>query len=233
MYFSKQNNEFARLNHHILFHADLNVVLFLTPKAGNCTIKKAILQGMGYDLFHEYDAGFEFVTPQNVLELRDHRATKCVGFVRNPRSRIISCWKDKINNPKPEEQHVMKNWKGNFYKGMSFNDFIEEVTERTKPMDQDMHYRPQSHEMALEDEFLVDSIHKIENWSQEGGWEAVSDDLTSLGIPTTTPDHLNASSSVQPLMSERAKLLIDLHYFWDYQLFSYEYDYKVSSIRTA
>jgi hypothetical protein len=155
-FFGEVNNAFAYANHHIMYHREKNIVLYLTPKAGNSSLKKAILTGMGYDSNYEYPAGFEFITPFQAEWLLYFENANSIAFVRHPVYRFVSCWKNKFRDRKGD----MSEWGSEFYKKMTLQKFFDACTKKN-PHELNMHVRPMHMEIPWYNQYF-----KIEEWSK-------------------------------------------------------------------
>lgn len=216
MYLSDDENEYNYRNHHILWHQERNFILYMTPKAGNSSLKKSILEGMGYGLNQEYPAGFKFVSPKNVYALKKSVYPEIIGFTRNPYDRIYSCWADKMNVDNTE---TFK-WGKGFWKGMSFMSFLMEI-EKTSMKKLNIHARSMTQEMVYAGEFLPTSYFKFEHFTDPKLWHILSDYfLDELKIKLEPLPHLNKSKSSH-IITDTERGLIRQIYDEDFELFVY------------
>jgi len=85
------------MNHHILYHEEKGMILFLTPKSGNTSFRASIVRAMGAQLGGEESYGFRWITPKEAYAIKDDNPdVRAVAFVRNPIDRTLSAWKNKI-----------------------------------------------------------------------------------------------------------------------------------------
>lgn len=216
MILTDDENEFNYKHHHIMWHQERNFILYLTPKAGNSSLKKSILGGMGFDLYHEYPAGFKFVSPKNVYDLIKETDPKVIAFVRNPATRIYSCWADKMNVNNTENG----NWDSKFQKGMTFKDFLIAV-DNTPMEDVNIHARSMNQEMVYNHLFMPSQVFKFEEFTQPDGWDSLYKYFdTVLDIKLLQLPHLNKSQSVHQISDDERKLICNI-YLDDFKLFDY------------
>lgn len=223
MYPIQFENDINYTRHHILYHERKNVVFFLTPKCGNTSIKKAILNSLGYDFNYEYPAGFTFLSPKNVSYLKSIKPITTIGFVRNPYDRVKSCWKNKIKGtPETANLPIEGSWDDRFYTGMSFNEFIS-VLEETPWDCMDMHAREMFHGMSYKNEFLVDNVFKLEELTEDiMEWERLGSLCANFGMQLPALEHHNKTTDFfdpAPDIKQRISRLYARDFsFFDYQV---------------
>jgi len=137
-------------------------------------------------------------------------------FVRNPLSRVYSCYKNKIKNPnRASKKDILCNRE--FYYDMDFETFVDAVVKLPDNII-DRHLRSQSWFLFDAQGLLPDFIGKLENFNAD--WDIVSN---RYGLPK--PIHWNKTSSSGKItdVCSRASLekLID-RYADDIRLFGYQ-----------
>ena len=138
------------------------------------------------------------------------------AFVRNPLTRVYSCYRNKVKNPKrADKQDILCN--SEFYYDMDFADFVDAIVNIPDDI-LDRHLRPQSWFLCDEQGLLPDFIGKLENFNAD--WDIVSD---KYGLPK--PIHWNKTGSSKSItdVCPQASLekLID-RYADDIRLFGYQ-----------
>ena len=132
------------------------------------------------------------------------------AFVRDPRARLVSCWRDKILKPRAagarplglEERASLQD----------FGDFVQYVVQHD-PTTCDHHFRPQTQLVDVEH---VDFIGRFENF--ENDTRTV---FEQLGIPAVLP-HANRSSSTHDDPYTPSLLAqVEEYYAADLEAFSY------------
>lgn len=139
------------LTHHVMLSEERRLILFLTPKCGNSSIKDLILKACGTPgLGYEYDAGFRFINPEDMTE--EYRSYNTIVIGRNPIDRIISCWRDKIMGA--QKGKPITDWGNDFYGQMPFAEFVRAcklVYDLHGSEALNMHARPITQELNLYD----------------------------------------------------------------------------------
>jgi hypothetical protein len=138
------------------------------------------------------------------------------SFVRNPLSRVYSCYMNRVTNPDVAgKKDVLSN--SDFYFGMSFTKFVD-VTVQLPDNIIDRHLCSQAWLLSDEQGLLPDYIGKLENFDAD--WEFISN---KYGLPK--PIHWNKTGTPGKItdVCPRASLeqLID-RYAEDIELFGYQ-----------
>ncbi|WP_447044890.1 sulfotransferase family protein [Vreelandella sp. H-I2] len=118
------------------------------------------------------------------FNLLNDPAIKKVSFVRNPFSRLLSCYLHRIKElpSSPSVRNIKRFTKNRFDHNLSFDDFINIVCDQ-KSMEQDSHWRLQTDEIFYN---LIDS------WDFIGKVENIDNDLHEmLRIVSPTREHSN------------------------------------------
>ncbi len=149
-------------------------------------------------------------------------------IIRNPWSRLLSCYKNKVRGPEVNN-HIYKNGvNANFAKisnefkgGMSFADFVELVCTIPDSI-ADRHFRSQLYDMVTETgELRINYIAKLENLNQH------LDEIHQLtGMPFDDFPRLNKTSKKQAYTDFYTPDLIEKvseRFKGDIELFDYQY----------
>lgn len=206
-------------NHHVLLSEERGLILFLTPKCGNSSIKDLILKGCDTPgLGYEFEASFRFICPDDMKE--EYQSYRSIVIGRDPIQRVISCWRDKIMSA--EKGTRLADWGYDFFPKMEFSDFI-----RSCKLAYDLHggryvekhARPISCELSL---FGVKNPEKFK-------LEDLKDDIRPLALMLR--DHgvyiqsqlpkLNASTPHEAQFDVDTLGIISYLYSNDFDLFDY------------
>lgn len=201
MFLPQKRNDRNYKTHHILYHQRLNVILFLTPKAGNTSIKQVLLRALGYDLNYEYPAGFEFLCPQDAWMLKTEHKAHAVAIMREPLRRLESCWKDKASV-------------------IPFDKFARVVAKIPDHSRQcNMHFRSQWATFTFEDQLIPDRVFIFEHIFGDR-WDEFASYMTALGFPIEVhPPHLNRSHDREHKITPRTLEIIKKRYDKDFSLY--------------
>lgn len=147
---------------NVVFH-DQKLILMLSCKAGSTSIRKAFAR--------KIEAPYRIATRLPPVDKHGIERLKRKGYlvlanVRNPYTRVASCWVDKI------EQSFYRPFKRRYGRyvvraKMPFAEWIGFVS-RTPDAEADQHFRSMSYDLVDEQRLLPDVVFKIEdtNWWQ-------------------------------------------------------------------
>jgi len=108
------------------------------------------------------------LSPRQIIELREE--FYLFSFVRNPLSRLYSCYRDKVvNNARRRDRCSLSPYQINF--GMSFDEFVSRVVEIPDKI-ADQHFRSASSFLMHKGELLVDYVGKFEQFNDD--WEVIA-----------------------------------------------------------
>lgn len=137
------------------------------------------------------------------------------AFVRNPLSRVYSCYRNKVINPKRAgKKDILCNRE--FYYDMDFADFVDAIDNIPDDI-LDRHLRPQSWFLGDEQGLLPDFIGKLENFNAD--WDIISD---RYHLPK--PIHWNktgSSKSITDVCTRESMEKLVRRYADDIRLFDY------------
>lgn len=110
----------------------------------------------------------ESLHPRGVLRLREQYFL--FSFVRNPVTRLYSCYRDKVVNAEQRRKRcTFSPYQIHF--GMSFQEFIEQVSQ-IPDRHSDQHFKSQSGVLYHKGELLVNYVGKMEQFEED--WEVLS-----------------------------------------------------------
>jgi dermatan 4-sulfotransferase 1 len=152
-----------------------------------------------------------------VSDIRDKLGSKffLFGFVRNPLTRILSCYKNKVVDHRNSGKNIFSNHRIDI--NMDFTGFVDTIV-RIPDKHIDRHLRSQSWFLSDKDGLLVNFTGKIENFSED--WEYIS---SKFGLPE--PAHRNKSRDSEKLSAVCSKATVEKlidRYATDIELFGYQ-----------
>lgn len=199
------------------------IVFMLLPKVANTSIKIAILKALGRPADNVHMQGvFECVSKEEAKGF-PHR----IAFVRDPLSRLASCYRDKIVL-QTDGQFLVGFRKLGFSPGMSFLKFIERVADipDEKSTGAAQHFRSMSHDLCEGDRVLPNVLGRDENLAAD--WAHVQRyvrDVSGLELPVLTHERETAGRA-EAKYCPRGKAFALQRYRDDVRLFGYRRPYK-------
>lgn len=137
------------------------------------------------------------------------------SLVRNPYSRVLSFYRNKIESAEPEEVKRFRRFRA----GMSFRECVE-IIAATPDSQASHHYRSQSsYLLSRSGDFIPDVVGKFENIDAD-----VHAIAQAIGMKGVKLDKLNASrdSGIKRYFDEEALRLVEKRYAQDFELLGYE-----------
>lgn len=133
-------------------------IYFATGKVANSTIKYILqtleLDGTPFQIKNIHDrlrspllSPFQLSDKQFLALLKDKSVTK-FGFVRNPYTRLLSAYLDRVCRPTVSRRRLLRETGKNKGDEISFVEFLEYVCQQADKMN-DPHWRPQSSELLV------------------------------------------------------------------------------------
>ena len=206
-------------------------IYFETPKVGCSTIKNTLQklevddESKLPDWVHDKHLS-PLLSPleleKNFTEYINDEYFK-FSFVRNPYTRILSCYLDKILGIEKDVMLPKLGFKSTDY--LSFYDFLQAVKSQSYS-EMDVHWMPQSILLASES-ITLDFIGRQENFDNDLKKVLVKitkSDPGSLHISNETPHAVGANKKLQKYMTKGiAKLILEIYYD-DFYLYGYSRD---------
>ncbi len=219
------------LIHHTFISLKYNYLYAVNPKVGCSTIKRLLIEAEyegKVQLYEEpaYVHYFEFLPLLNARQVGDFKAfvqRKDIFkfcFVRNPFTRLLSCYLDKIQKRKPENTTLMIETGLGLYseKVLSFEEFIEAII--AQPIrHMNPHWRTQYY-ITFQEGIQYDLIGRFERF--ESDLRAVSEQigidfdryyLTQTSHATGASAQLEAFYTPDLVKKVVTKFEIDFDYF--------------------
>jgi hypothetical protein len=168
-------NLIKRSFHHdshgtFIFYKPLNIVYIGIPKNANSSINRLFLKKLGipfdendYNTIHVVKQQFA-ISKKEVVKLKKSQSIKSIAFVRNPFSRLVSCYKNKIidENSRP----LYEGYYGFIYHKMSFEKFVNRIILIPDIMS-DIHFRSQSSFLFKGSTPLFDYLGHVETLQED------------------------------------------------------------------
>ena len=214
------------------------VIYTVVPKAANSMIKYCLWEACGspieiigiHSISHQSGGPARRVSDISNRELANMIKSEDwykFSFVRNPYSRLISAYKDKIlgmgirKNTKPFLKKI--NWKGN--EPPTIDEFIRTICQQNADS-MDWHWMPQNR-LLMKEIIKYDFIGKLEDFNAD--MESV---LTELNVPAEKARELLAKSinaSIDKVkdpieISESSARMFYEYFKEDFELFGYDYE---------
>lgn len=160
---------------NFLTHTHISIknryVYFAVAKAANSTVKYYLQRveylGTPYKVTKIYNKHYSPLLSPNQLDEEDCWAalfgTNFTRFtlVRNPYSRLLSCFLDRLQDSESASYRNARVWSGKDPEGLTFREFVEMISEQT-PKEMDCHSRPQVYE-TYHDILRMDCVLKFED----------------------------------------------------------------------
>ena len=187
------------------------------PKSASSSIRRYLTAAMK-EIGDDQETARISLSPAQVHKLREE--IFLFSFVRNPLTRLYSCYRDKLGVAREKYETCTLSHFGLHY-GMSFEDFVRRVVE-IPDKHADQHFRSLSSFLLYKGELNVDYVGRFENLSDD--WEVIS---TRFGLE---PPGKNRRVSGPPVgmdeipLSKDALRLVMERYALDLDTFGYRED---------
>lgn len=196
-----------------ILHSPKHRLTFISnPKVACSTIKNSLLGGFEGNVHKE--AGKKFKLPKDI----DH---DFFCLTRNPYSRALSCFKNKIGPSKEKNPNAV--WhpfcdRFGFNRTIqpSFEDFLTALLEDNDYWSMDMHYRPQ-HLNLHQDEIQPNFVGRIERFSDVENYLLSN----NIKIETRNTHKTGANNTYTAEISQTEAALIETIYEKDFILYGY------------
>ena len=137
------------------------------PKSASSSIRRYLTAAMK-EIGDEQETARVSLTPAQISKLREE--IFLFSFVRNPLTRLYSCYRDKLGVAQEKYETCTLSHFGLHY-GMSFEDFVRRVVEIPDKY-ADQHFRSLSSFLVHKGELNVDYVGRFERLSDD--WEVIS-----------------------------------------------------------
>lgn len=204
-----------------------------TPKVGCSTIKKMLIQGEYGKKINFTDPAYihlrEFSPLLNIKQVDNFSEFVKRGdmfkfcFVRNPYTRILSAYLDRIKSNKPKKRQIIIQNANRYLsgEGLSFSEFVDAIVEQPI-MYMDIHWRVQYYQ-TFQEGIKYDFIGKFETFKKDLGYaiEKTGIDFQKF-YEEVRPHATNAEEYIQKYyVPELAKKIYN-KYRIDFEYFGYK-----------
>ena len=143
-------------------HHKRRACFFVAPKCGNSSVKRAIADDLGWPQDIQVHRNLERWSPGHARG----SGYLCIGIVRHPMARAVSCWWQKLAAPVTGKSMLEKR---GFWKGMTFLEFAERCGELPDATCGEVHIRGQAYLMMDDQGIVPEHIFDIDHpdcWRQ-------------------------------------------------------------------
>jgi hypothetical protein len=199
--------------HKISYSNENKFVWFHTPKCGTRSIIEFLKKNTKLKVNEASTVGVE-----HYIEIENFSSYFKFAFVRNPWSRLVSCWHSKVEkcrNPKgPNRDHYYKQF-GSIL-GYTFPEFVRYLDQESNVF-RDPHWHPLYSYLPVKE---LDFVGKTENLKED--LYTVCD---KIGIPRQELPHENKSDRTHytEYYDDETKQIVAEKYAKDIEYFGYEY----------
>ena len=205
-----------------IFLKDSDVVLMLINKVASSTVRHYIQLKYGDTTYVSNQEGIE----DNKLIAEKYDKENIYTWVRNPFSRLVSCYIQRVYFTSQKHKRVPYKALEKFgvYRNMSWREFVERVCDI--PDEQaDPHFISQSYRLKYEGELLPGTIYHMESFNQD--WKAFRKKTKMRKLPTR-PRRIKNTNNKRALFGDgwyvhpqiRDKVIE--RYEEDFELFGYD-----------
>lgn len=200
------------------------VIYYNTQKNANSTIKAQFLDVLGIPKTPNFpkDIHYNYHFPtasQHDIETKYQDFFK-FSILRNPWERLVSCYKNKIEQSSKTGKDYILECSPDFYIGMPFEEFVHVVCE-TPDLEADYHFCSQIYLMIYPDgSFPMNYLCNIENLATH-----INEIKSKTGIPFSSLANLNSSkkSTYESIYTPELVEKVRLRYQADIEFFKYEF----------
>ena len=231
----KKNKPLAGFYNHTYISLKHKYAYFAVGKAANSTVKHHLFEleysNTNFKIRALHDrrcspllSPFQFTAEQVEAFLSDSDVFKFT-FVRNPYSRLLSCYLDRIVPKESAPYRQLMNMLGKEPgDDVSFDSFIRAICDQT-PYQMNPHWRVQVNE-TLYDSIDYDFIGRVETFGQDMAkvWSEVSGgfDAGKLGELNKSPSVTRSASRLNDFYSPELTALVADKYAEDFDVFDYD-----------
>ncbi len=197
------------------------------PKAANSSIKESLADALGLpqvkglprtkdQFWQEIDQeSVQLISTKRYATQRRYRRYFCFSVTREPISRVISCYKNKIVRNASLQESMIRD---GFKLGMTFPEFVETLA-KTTDMRVNVHLRSQHTMLCYEGKVLPDLIVPMHELAS--GWNKIREEVQkAAGVELPQLDVHNSTAELKDTIEVDARLeaLIRERYAEDYRL---------------
>ena len=209
---------------NILHSSKHNLTFISNPKVACSTIKNSLLEGFDGDVHAEANKKF------NLPKDTEH---DFFCLTRNPYSRTLSCFKNKIGPNKEKNPNAV--WhpfcdRFGFKRNIqpSLEDFLKALLEDDNPLTMDMHYRCQHinlHFLDIKPSFIgrIERFNEVESYLSSKSVKIMPRNRHRTGAIDTYRDEINKNEAK----------LIEEFYNLDFEIYGYRKELKDSYIPSS
>lgn len=192
------------------------IVFMLLPKVANTSIKRAILTAQGRRADNVHDPALFTYVDQSTAARYPLR----IGFVRDPMTRLASCWRDKIMDL--SDGKLLPGFVAlGLHPGMAFDAFVEFVAGHADAECRNAadHFRSQAWSLCRGDEVVPNLMGRFESLADD--WRRVQAAAGERGLDLPGLPHERRSDSASASWTPRARAFALQRYRDDVRLFGY------------
>lgn len=212
---------FNQTRWNIFATPEWRVVWILPPKTASTAVRKALAGALNIPAtdFHQI-AQFKGLTSQDAHRLKHEEGYLCVGVVRHPLERLVSCWYEKVVcEPFYSEFTVYDE----FWPTMSFAEFATAVA-GIPDEDAEPHFRSLSYSLEVQGQVVADVL--LEQSRMEPDWAALRERIAirladGQALPDLTRINVTDSASKIPPPGPEVVAIVEQRYRSDYLNFNY------------
>lgn len=202
----------------------MKVICFCVPKCANTSIKRAFMQMLNRT-GNPHGQG-QFRTISKWTAAYKYRKFFKFAFVRNPYDRLVSCYQNKIADPRFHYPFA----RFGFHANTTFREFIETIVKYPDFL-ADQHFRSQAYELVITDDVkepwvVPDFIGKVENIGPD--WEHVIKEVYKISgrrLPKLPRENVDKAHGKpwEDYYDHYLRGLVQKRYAADFEVFGYDY----------
>lgn len=224
--FSLTRHLFKNCDFPVTYYPSLKTVYLQVPKTATSTTSSLILKKLNipfdeenYHSIHALSSMF-LIKEKQLQSLQEKKDIFTFAFVRNPYTRLISCYLDKIKTE--QDSDILNDYYGVFTTDMRFSEFIEKVC-RIPNFWANTHFKSQTSFIYLKGHKEPNFIGKFENYVSE-----IKIIIDKLGLPNITKS-FNVTSGIYKLddwYDDKLARKVYRRYKNDFEKFGYSKNIK-------
>ncbi|WP_144584993.1 sulfotransferase family protein, partial [Campylobacter coli] len=199
-----------------------NYVYYEIPKNACSTIKKTLIQSESTKIVENIHNRNESSLISPTEYNFDVRSKFKFCFIRNPYSRILSCYLDKIERKNQKNIYYCKILNFQYNQSLSFVDFLNKL-KKDDNIYRDIHWAPQSFLLPI-DLGYVDFYGKFENFHNDFLYVLKKISLNPESIYRVEPHKTNSCDKLEKYFTNEAIEIVQELYADDFRLFKYDFN---------